>query len=185
MEILEIFLIGVGLSMDAFAVSVCKGLSVRLLKFKNLLICGIYFGFFQAIMPLSGYLLGVQFADKIESIDHWITFILLSLIGINMIKEAFENEDDSNDDFSFKTMIPLSIATSIDALAIGVTFAFLSVNVIEAIILIGCTTFVISMLGVKIGHIFGLKYKKKAEITGGIILVFIGLEILLEHLSIL
>jgi putative Mn2+ efflux pump MntP len=185
MGFVEIFLIGVGLSMDAFAVSICKGLSVRKLKLKNALTCGIYFGGFQALMPFVGYILGVQFADKIESIDHWIAFVLLVLIGLNMIHEAFENEEDGNDDFSFKAMIPLAIATSIDALAVGVTFAFLSVNIIKAIVIIGCTTLIISMIGVKIGHIFGLKYKKNAEIVGGVILVLMGIKILLEHIGIL
>lgn len=185
MGVVEIFLIGVGLSMDAFAVSICKGLSVKNLKVKNLLICGIYFGVFQALMPLTGFLLGVQFKDSIESIDHWIAFVLLCLIGINMIKEAFGDEESSNDDFSFKTMIPLAIATSIDALAVGVTFAFLSVNIIKAITIIGSTTFIISMIGVKIGHLFGTRYKQKAEIVGGIILIIIGIKILLEHLGIL
>jgi len=185
MGFVEIFLIGVGLSMDAFAVSICKGLSVSKLKAKNALSCGIYFGGFQALMPLIGFILGVQFKDKIESIDHWIAFILLFFIGINMIKEAFEDEENCSNDFSFKAMLPLAIATSIDALAVGVTFAFLSVNIWLAITIIGITTFVISMIGVKIGHIFGLKYKKNAEIVGGVILIIIGLKILLEHLGII
>lgn len=184
MGFLEILIIGVGLSMDAFAVSICKGLSTRTLKLKHALICGGYFGFFQGIMPFLGYVLGIQFKDKIESIDHWIAFILLALIGINMIKEAFEDEETCNTEFSPKVMIPLAIATSIDALAIGVTFAFLNVNILSAVSIIACTTFVISMIGVKIGHVFGMKYKSKAEIAGGIILIGMGIKILLEHLHI-
>lgn len=186
MGFLEIFLIGVGLSMDAFAVSICKGLSVKKLKIRNLLICGIYFGVFQAIMPFTGYILGVNFQSYIESIDHWIAFVLLALIGGNMIREALSDEEnETDDDFSFKVMIPLAVATSIDALAVGVTFAFLNVNIFKAITIIGCTTFVISMVGVAIGHAFGLRYKQKSEIVGGIILILIGLKILLEHLGIL
>ncbi len=184
MTFIEILIIGIGLSMDAFAVSVCKGLSTRKLKLKHALICGGYFGFFQGFMPLVGYILGVQFKDKIESIDHWIAFILLALIGLNMIKEAFSDEESCDPDFSFKAMIPLAIATSIDALAIGVTFAFLNVNIISSIIIIGVTTLIISMGGVKIGHVFGMKYKSKAEIAGGIILILMGIKILLEHLQI-
>lgn len=184
MGFLEILIIGVGLSMDAFAVSICKGLSTRTLKLKHALICGGYFGFFQGFMPFLGYVLGIQFKDKIESIDHWIAFILLALIGINMIKEAFEDEETCNTEFSPKVMIPLAIATSIDALAIGVTFAFLNVNILSAVSIIACTTFVISMIGVKIGHVFGTKYKSKAEIAGGIILIGMGIKILLEHLHI-
>lgn len=184
MGFLEIFFIGVGLSMDAFAVSICKGLSTRTLKLKHALICGGYFGFFQGLMPLLGFLLGVQFKDKIESIDHWIAFVLLVLIGLNMIKEAFEHEESCNTDFSIKVMLPLAIATSIDALAVGVTFAFLNVHILYAICIIATTTLVISMLGVKIGHVFGTKYKSKAEIVGGIILIGIGIKILLEHLHI-
>lgn len=184
MGFLEILIIGVGLSMDAFAVSICKGLSTRTLKLKHALICGGYFGFFQGFMPFLGYVLGIQFKDKIESIDHWIAFILLALIGINMIKEAFEDEETCNTEFSPKIMIPLAIATSIDALAIGVTFAFLNVNILSAVSIIACTTFVISMIGVKIGHVFGMKYKSKAEIAGGIILIGMGIKILLEHLHI-
>lgn len=184
MSFIEIIFIGVGLAMDAFAVSVCKGLSTKKLELKHSLICGGYFGFFQGLMPFVGYILGVQFKDKIESIDHWIAFILLLLIGINMIKESFDNDEDCDPDFSLKAMIPLAIATSIDALAIGVTFAFLNVNIIYALVIIGITTFIISMVGVKIGHIFGSKYKSKAEIVGGMILIIMGTKILLEHLGI-
>ena len=185
MGFIEIFLIGLGLAMDAFAVSICKGLSVKQLKAKNALTCGVYFGGFQALMPLIGFILGVQFKDKIESIDHWIAFVLLAFIGFNMIKEAFGEEESCNNDFSFKAMIPLAVATSIDALAVGVTFAFLSVNIVYAITIIGITTFIIAMIGVKIGHIFGIKYKKNAEIAGGAILILMGIKILLEHLGIL
>lgn len=185
MGFLEIFLIGVGLAMDAFAVSICKGLSVQKLKVNNALTCGFYFGGFQALMPLVGYILGVQFKESIEAIDHWIAFILLGFIGFNMIKEAFGDEESCDNDFSMKAMIPLAIATSIDALAVGVTFAFLSVNIIYAIAIIGITTFFIASVGVKIGHIFGMKYKSKAEIAGGVILILMGLKILLEHLGIL
>lgn len=186
MNLFELFVIALGLSMDAFAVSICKGLAVKRLDLKKAVIIGIYFGGFQAGMPLIGYLLGVQFQDKIVAIDHWIAFILLTLIGINMIKEAFENdEDNTNDAIDFKTMVVLAIATSIDALAVGVTFAFLKVSILPAVSFIGITTFIVSMIGVKIGNIFGLKYKSKAEFTGGFILILMGIKILLEHLNIL
>lgn len=185
MGFFEIFVIGVGLAMDAFAVSICKGLSTRQLQFKHALTCGGYFGFFQGLMPFIGYILGVQFKNKIESIDHWVAFILLALIGLNMIKEAFGDEENCDPDFSFKAMLPLAVATSIDALAVGVTFAFLNVNIIYAIVIIAITTCLISMFGVKIGHVFGVKYKTKAEIAGGMILILMGIKILLEHLGIL
>lgn len=185
MEVLELILIAVGLAMDAFAVSVCKGLSMSKMEWKKAVIIGLYFGGFQALMPLIGYVLGVGFEDKIKSLDHWIAFILLVFIGINMIKEAFETKEESNDKIDFKTMIILSIATSIDALAVGVTFAFLNVNILLAISLIGIITFIISMIGVKIGNVFGDKYETKAELAGGFILIFLGTKILLEHLGIL
>ena len=191
MGFFEIFLIGVGLAMDAFAVSICKGLSTRTLKVKHALICGGWFGFFQGLMPFIGFVLGVSFQSKIEAIDHWIAFVLLALIGANMLKEAFGDDDEDEcescgeEDFSFKAMLPLAVATSIDALAVGVTFAFLKVNIITAIIIISITTCIISMGGVKIGNIFGSKYKSKAEIAGGVILILMGLKILLEHLGIL
>ena len=185
MGVLELILIAVGLAMDAFAVSVCKGLSMSKMEWKKAVIIGLYFGGFQALMPLIGYILGVGFEDKIKSIDHWIAFILLVFIGINMIKEAFETKEESNDKIDFKTMIILSIATSIDALAVGVTFAFLNVNIMLAISLIGIITFIISMIGVKIGNVFGDKYETKAELAGGFILIFLGAKILLEHLGIL
>ncbi|HIT71348.1 MAG TPA: manganese efflux pump [Candidatus Scatovivens faecipullorum] len=185
MGLLELVLIAVGLAMDAFAVSVCKGLSMSKMEWKKAVIIGLYFGGFQALMPLIGYVLGVGFEDKIKSLDHWIAFILLVFIGMNMIKEAFETKEESNDKIDFKTMIILSIATSIDALAVGVTFAFLNVNIMLAISLIGIITFIISMIGVKIGNVFGDKYETKAELAGGFILIFLGVKILLEHLGIL
>ena len=185
MGVVELLSIGVGLAMDAFAVAVGKGLSMKRLSLKNAGLVGFYFGFFQALMPVIGYFLGIGFKDYITSIDHWVAFILLGLIGANMIKEAFGDEEDVDDDLSFKTMLILAIATSIDALAVGITFAFLQVNILYAALIIGVTTFVISVIGVKIGHVFGLKYKSKAEIAGGIILIAMGCKILLEHLDIL
>ena len=155
MEIWELFLVAVSLSMDAFAVSVCKGLSVKKLRPRHCATAGLYFGGFQALMPLLGWLLGRQFESLIKSIDHWIAFVLLALIGANMIREALGDEEDVNDSFSFKTMLPLAVATSIDALAVGVTFAFLEVQILPAILLIGCTTFALSAAGVKIGNVFG------------------------------
>lgn len=186
MQIWELIVIAVGLSMDAFAVSVCKGLSVKKVKLSHMAVVGLYFGGFQALMPLIGYLLGTQFQDLIISIDHWIAFGLLSVIGANMIREALgKDEDEVNDSFAFKAMIVLAVATSIDALAVGVTFAFLQVDVIPAVLSIGVITFVLSALGVKIGNIFGLKFKKKAEIFGGVVLILMGVKILLEHLGVL
>lgn len=184
MGLFDLIVIAVGLSMDAFAVSVCKGLSVQRIKPKHVLTVGAYFGGFQALMPLIGYLLGKQFESMITNIDHWIAFVLLGIIGGNMIREALNDCDceEVNDSFSFKTMFPLAIATSIDALAIGVTFAFLRVNIIQAILLIGITTFGLSAVGLKIGNVFGTKYKSKAEIAGGVILVLLGIKILIEHL---
>lgn len=185
MEILELVFVSIGLAMDAFAVSICKGLSVKKVKAKHYLITGGYFGGFQVLMPLIGYLLGISFQGLIVSIDHWIAFILLGIIGINMIKESFGDDENINDSFSFKDMLPLAIATSIDALAVGITFAFLNVNIVLAVLLIGVITFVFSALGVKIGSIFGDKFKNKAELLGGIVLILIGLKILLEHLGII
>lgn len=185
MNILELIITAIGLSMDAFAVSVCKGLSVEKLKLKHSAVAGLYFGGFQALMPLLGYLLGYSFQSYIVNFDHWIAFVFLSVIGINMIRESRSNEEKSNDSFSFKTMLPLAVATSIDALTVGVTFAFLQVNIIAAVCLIGGITFVFSAVGVKIGNVFGAKYKSKAELLGGIILILMGLKILLEHLGIL
>lgn len=186
MGMLELFLIAVGLSMDAFAVSVCKGLSVRKAEVKHSLCVGAYFGGFQALMPLIGYLLGTQFESFIVSIDHWIAFVLLGFIGGNMIREALSKEEEQLDDsFSFKTMVTLAIATSIDALAMGVTFAFLRVNILWAVLFIGVITFILSAIGLKVGNVFGSKYKCKAELLGGVVLILMGCKILLEHLGIL
>lgn len=186
MGVIEIVLLGIGLAMDAFAVSICKGLSMKKMEWKKAIIIALYFGIFQALMPVIGYLLGVGFEEKITSIDHWIAFGLLSIIGINMIREAFDDkESEENDSVDFKSMVVLAVATSIDALAVGVTFAFLRVNVIFAVAIIGIVTFIISMCGVKIGNVFGDKYESKAEIAGGVILILLGLKILLEHLGIL
>jgi len=187
MSLAELFIIAVGLSMDAFAVSVCKGLSVPELKARHALTCGAYFGGFQALMPAIGYLLGSQFEAMITQIDHWVAFILLGVIGLNMIKEARAEDEDVclDSSFTFKAMLPLAIATSIDALAVGVTFAFLKVNIFWAVTFIGIVTFILSAIGVKAGNAFGVRYKSKAEFAGGIILVLMGTKILLEHLGIL
>jgi putative Mn2+ efflux pump MntP len=186
MGTIEILLLGVSLAMDAFAVSICKGLSMKKIDWKKAIIIGLYFGIFQALMPVIGYFLGSTFQSLVTDVDHWIAFILLSLIGINMINEALSEEksDNCNDSVHYKTMIVLAIATSIDALAVGVTFAFLEVNVVLAVLLIGLITFIISLLGVKIGNKFGSKYESKAEIAGGAILILLGLKILLEHFGI-
>lgn len=182
---IEIFLISLGLAMDAFAVSICKGLSMKKMNYKKAVIIAIYFGLFQALMPVIGYFLGDTFDHEVTSIDHWIIFILLSLIGANMIKEAFSKEEEkSNDKTDFRTMIVLAIATSIDALAIGITFAFLKVNLLLSVSLIGLTAFILSFIGVKIGNVFGDKYEKKATLAGGLILILIGIKILLNHLGI-
>ena len=186
MSLMELFLIAVGLSMDAFAVSVCKGLSVRKATVKHALCVGLYFGGFQALMPLIGYLLGTQFESFITNVDHWIAFVLLSFIGGNMIREALSHEEEKLDDsFSFKTMITLAVATSIDALAMGVTFAFLRVNIVPAVSLIGIITCVLSAAGVKVGALFGSKYRALAERAGGVVLVLMGLKTLLSGLGIL
>lgn len=186
MSMWELFLIAVGLSMDAFAVAVCKGLSVPKIQVKHGVITGLYFGGFQALMPLIGYFLGVQFQEAITSIDHWIAFGLLALIGVNMIREALSKEEEEvNDSFGFKTMVTLAIATSIDALAVGVTFAFLQVQIVPAVSFIGIVTFILSIIGLKIGNVFGTRYKSKAELAGGIVLICMGLKILLEHLGVL
>lgn len=183
MDMLTLFLIAVGLSMDAFAVSVCKGLATPFYKFKYSLICGAWFGGFQALMPAVGYLLGVNFKGYITAFDHWIAFVLLAIIGFNMIKEALSNDEESADpSFAPKTMLVLAVATAIDALAVGVTFAFLEVNIIAAVLFIGVCTFIISAAGVKIGSVFGTKYKSKAELGGGVILLLLGIKILIEHL---
>lgn len=189
MGFLELIIIAVGLSMDAFAVSIGKGLSIKKIKVSHALKVGLWFGGFQALMPLIGYMLGSTFASIVSSFDHWVAFILLALIGGNMIKEALEKDDDkdcecgnkSKSEFGVTTMFTLAVATSIDALAIGVTFAFFKVAIIPAIVTIGVTTFLFSIAGLKIGNIFGCKYKSHAELAGGIILILIGLKILLEH----
>ena len=186
MSLLEIIFIGVGLSMDAFAVAVCKGLSMKKINWKNTIIIALYFGIFQALMPVLGYFLGSTLSTFVEKIDHWMAFGLLSIIGINMIKESTDDElEKRNDKVDFKTMIVLAIATSIDALAVGITFAFFKVNLLLAITIIGVVTFVLSIIGVLIGNKFGDKLQNKAELTGGVILIIIGLKILLEHLGIL
>ena len=187
MSILEILLLGIGLSMDAFAVSICKGLSTKRLQTRHYLIIGAWFGGFQALMPTIGFFLGSTFEQYITAFDHWVAFVLLSAIGAGMIKEILSKEESNgNDSFSFKTMLLLALATSIDALAVGITFALLpDVNVPLAVCLIGITTFVCSAAGLKVGNLFGLKYKAKAELAGGIILILIGLKILLEHLGVI
>ena len=184
MGFVELFLIAVGLSMDAFAVSICKGLSLQELKPRHAALVGLYFGGFQALMPVIGWLLGFRFEHVIESVDHWVAFVLLGIIGLSIIRESGKTEEVS-DDLGVKSMLLLAVATSIDALAVGITFAFLSVKILPAACLIGVTTFLLSALGVYIGHVFGLKYKAKAELAGGVILLFIGLKILLEHLGLL
>ncbi|WP_167958920.1 manganese efflux pump MntP [Anaerosporobacter faecicola] len=187
MSFFELFLLAVGLSMDAFAVSICEGLSMKKLDVKRAGILALAFGGFQAGMPLIGYLLGKNFQKYITSVDHWIAFVLLAIIGFNMIKEALEKEEEEKKEkkFGIKYVLVLAVATSIDALAVGITFAFLQVQIVSAILLIGVTTFVLSFIGVKIGNVFGVRYKAKAELLGGVILIVIGLKILLEHLGIL
>lgn len=186
MNILELSMIGIGLGMDAFAVSICKGLSIKKMNWKKAIIIALYFGFFQGFMPLIGFFLGTGFKEQIKNIDHWIAFGLLLIIGAQMIINSFKDESENNNNkVDFKTMIVLAIATSIDALAIGVTFAFLQVNILLGIIIIGVITFLLSMIGVKLGNIFGDKYEKKSQIVGGAILILMGLKILLEHLEII
>ncbi|WP_310605366.1 manganese efflux pump MntP [Anaerosporobacter sp.] len=187
MSFLELFLLAVGLSMDAFAVSICEGLSMKKLDVKRAGILALFFGGFQAGMPVIGYLLGKNFQQYITSVDHWIAFVLLAIIGGNMIREALGEEDEKKEDkkFNLKYVTVLAVATSIDALAVGITFAFLKVQIVAAVALIGITTFVISFVGVKIGNVFGTKYKSKAELFGGTILIIIGLKILVEHLGLI
>ena len=204
MNLLELFIIAVGLSMDAFAVAICKGLSMKKITIKKAGIVGLFFGTFQGGMPLIGYFLGVQFKDKITTIDHWIAFVLLAFIGISMIRESIQSKNElavdsvadtnmieslgnenTDDSLDIKNLFVLAIATSIDALAVGVTFAFLKVNIVPAVSFIGIVTFTLSMVGVKIGHVFGSIYKAKAEFAGGLILVLMGAKILLEHAGIL
>ena len=191
MGFIELFLVGVGLSMDAFAVSICKGLGMKRLNMKQALVIGLFFGGFQALMPFLGWALGTQLADLITPIDHWIAFILLAVIGGKMLLDAFRGgeEDEAAEakdaKLDLKELFMLAIATSIDALAVGITFAFLGVDIVFAIAVIGATTFVISVAGVAVGHAFGARYEKGATIVGGVVLVLIGLKILLEHLGII
>ena len=186
MTLFDLILIAISLSMDAFAVSICKGLSVRKVSLSHALICGVWFGGFQFLMPTLGYFLGDRFAVVLTKFGPWIAFVLLGLIGANMVRESREHDDESvSDSFRFMTMLPLAVATSIDALAVGVTFAFLQVDIVPAVSFIGATTFVLSCIGVKIGHVFGTKYKSRAELFGGIVLILMGLKILLEHLGFL
>ena len=186
MSLWELFIIAVGLSMDACAVSICKGLSVQKVTFRHAATCGGYFGAFQALMPVIGFVLGVQFRSLITGIDHWIALILLGLIGVNMIREALSGEEEEvNCSFCFRAMLPFAIATSIDALAVGVTFAAMDIGskIVFAVIFIGVVTFLLSAIGVKIGNLFGMKFKSKAELFGGVVLVLMGLKIFLEDLG--
>ncbi len=185
MRIWELFVLAVGLSMDAFAVSVCKGLAVRRAGARECLTAGVWFGAFQALMPLLGYFLGTTFADKITAVDHWIAFVLLALIGANMIRESFGEEEGQSASMTPRAMFPLAIATSIDALAVGVTFALLTIRIIPAVLTIGCITFVLSAAGVWIGNRFGGKLGSRAEMIGGVVLILLGLKILLEHIGVL
>ena len=186
----ELFFLAIGLSMDAFAVSLCKGLSVKKAGLRESVICGAWFGGFQGLMPLIGFFLGALFAEAIKAFDHWVAFGLLAIIGINMFKEAFSKEcdccDEKNADMSFKTMFVMAIATSIDALAVGISLAMAgNVNIALAVVLIGLTTFLLSGLGVKIGNLFGNRFEKKAQVAGGVILIMLGVKILLEHTGVL
>ena len=188
MALWELFMIAVGLSMDAFAVSICKGLSVPQIKYRHCLIAGLYFGGFQGLMPLGGYLLGTGFSDIIERFDHWIAFLLLGYIGFNMLREAFSKEEgceECNADLSVKTMFVMAVATSIDAMAAGISLAMDSADILLNVICIGITTFVLSAVGVKVGNVFGSRFEKKAQIAGGVILILLGIKILLEHCGVL
>lgn len=189
MGFFELFLLAVGLSMDAFAVSICKGLSMKKATFKAGAICGVWFGGFQALMPLAGFLLGTMFADAIKAVDHWVAFGLLVVIGVNMLKDAFSKECDceSQDaDLSVKTMFVMAIATSIDAMAVGISLAMTgNVDILSAVLLIGVVTFGVCVAGVKIGNVFGNRFEKKAQAAGGMILLLLGIKILLEHMGIL
>lgn len=190
MGIGELLLLAVGLSMDAFAVSVCKGLALRRATFQAEITCGVWFGGFQALMPLVGFFLGTLFAVAIQAVDHWIAFGLLAIIGVNMLKEALSHEEEcgceNSADLSVKTMLVMAVATSIDALAVGISLAMVgNVNIFFAVTMIGICTCILSMLGVKIGNVFGSRFEAKAEIAGGVILILLGLKILLEHLGVL
>lgn len=189
MSYLELFLIGVGLSMDAFAVAICQGLCMPKLNWRHTITIALFFGGFQALMPFTGWLLGSQFAGYIQSIDHWVAFVLLVLIGGNMVREALSPDEEEvacaiAAKLDYRQLFMMAVATSIDALAVGVTFAFLEVTIVPAISIIGCTTFCISIAGVVVGNFFGARYKKRAELSGGIILILLGVKILLEHLGI-
>lgn len=188
MGLVELLILAVGLSMDAFAVSVCKGLAMKKATWKAEICCGAWFGGFQALMPLIGYFLGSLFIDAISAIDHWVAFVLLAIIGINMLREALgsDEEETADADLSVKTMFVMAVATSIDALAVGISLAMAGVdNIFLAVLLIGATTFVLSAIGVKVGNVFGSRYEKKAEIVGGVILILLGVKILLEHLGVI
>lgn len=186
MNIVEILLISIGLAMDAFAVAVCKGLSMKRMNWKKAIIVGIYFGIFQAVMPIIGYFIAIKFENIVEKVDHWFAFVLLGAIGIKMIKEAIDVDNEGiTDSIKFKEMTILAIATSIDALAIGITFAFLKTNIVFPVLSIGIITLVLATIGVKIGNRFGTTYENKAEFVGGIILIILGVKILLEHTGIL
>lgn len=190
MGLFEIFMIGVGLSMDAFSASICKGLNMRRLNVKNMLIIGLFFGGFQALMPAVGWILGKQFEVYITSVDHWVAFALLAFIGGKMIYDVFYDDEgdccsEKTDKLDMKEVLTLAVATSIDALAVGISFAFLQVDILMAVSIIGITTFILSVIGVAVGNMFGSKYEKKATLAGGIILILIGLKILLEHTGIL
>ena len=188
MGFFELFLIGIGLSMDAFAVAICKGLGMERINKRDTLLLALFFGGFQALMPLTGYLLGSRFASYIERWDHWIAFVLLAFIGSSMIRESREQEEEEiehSGSIRYRELFTLAVATSIDALAVGVSFAFLGVRIAPAVTLIGCTTFVLTLAGVWVGNLFGSRYKSRAELTGGIILILIGVKILLEHLGVL
>ncbi len=184
MSVWMLFITAIGLSMDAFAVAMCKGLCMKKIKPHHAVLVGLYFGLFQAVMPLIGYFLAINFADKIQSIDHWIAFGLLAFLGIKMLCDALtKGEEKSDDALDVKTMLILSVATSIDALAVGISFAALQVEIFSAILLIGVTTFVLSAIGVKIGSVFGERFKTSAEVFGGFVLIGIGLKILMEHIT--
>lgn len=186
----ELLLLAVGVSMDAFAVSVCKGLSMKKADLRAQVICGGWFGGFQGLMPLIGFLLGTLFAEAIQAVDHWVAFGLLGVIGVNMLRDAFSKEEDCCEcqqaDLSVKTMFLMAVATSIDALAVGISLAMAGgVNILAAVSLIGATTFLLSAVGVKVGNVFGSRFEKKAQVLGGVILILLGLKILLEHLGVL
>lgn len=192
MGLLELLLVGIGLSMDAFAVSICQGLCMPKLNWRHAAVIALFFGGFQALMPLAGWFLGSRFAGYIQNFDHWVAFVLLVIIGTNMLREAFGPEDDEDEaacavdaKLDLKQLFLMAVATSIDALAVGVTFAFLEVKIVPAISIIGTTTFCLSLVGVAVGNFFGTRYKKRAEAAGGIILILLGIKILLEHLGIL